>query len=150
MLYLVVPLGSLIPAFPCGHFDEPAGCFRNGSGLESLVSVFRTLRVAMSAFVPVAKVGAIGEGESQAFPVNGKIVAVFLVGGEYFALNDFCPHMGAALSDGHVEDGTVICPWHAWRFKICDGTWCDNPTLKTDSYEVRVVGDEIQVRVPEG
>ena len=25
---------------------------------------------------------------------------------------------------------------------------CDNPIIKTDSYEVRVVGNEIQVRVP--
>ena len=103
----------------------------------------------MPQFVPVAKVGSIDEGKAAAFPVNGRMVAVFNVAGEYYALNDFCPHMGSPLSDGHIEDGVVSCAWHAWRFKICDGTWCDNPTIKTDSYEVRVVGDEIQVCVPE-
>jgi len=30
-----------------------------------------------------------------------------------------------------------------------DGTWCDNPKIKTDSYETRVEGDEIQVLVPD-
>jgi len=41
----------------------------------------------------------------------------------------------------------VTCPWHAWRFRLCDGAWCDNPRLKVDVFEVRVVGDAIEVRV---
>jgi nitrite reductase (NADH) small subunit/3-phenylpropionate/trans-cinnamate dioxygenase ferredoxin subunit len=56
--------------------------------------------------------------------------------------------MGAALSTGYIADGTVTCPWHAWRFCIRDGTWCDNPKLKVDSFEVRVENDQIQVQVP--
>lgn len=103
----------------------------------------------MQDFTTVAKVGDIPEGQGRAFPIQDWMVAVFHVGGEYFAINDFCPHMGASLAEGHVENGIVICPWHAWRFKVCDGTWCDNPRIKTDSFQVRVVGDEIQVRVPE-
>jgi nitrite reductase (NADH) small subunit/3-phenylpropionate/trans-cinnamate dioxygenase ferredoxin subunit len=57
--------------------------------------------------------------------------------------------MGASLSQGELEDGVVTCPWHDWRFRVCDGTWCDAPRMKTDSYPVRVVGDSIQVCVPE-
>lgn len=102
----------------------------------------------MSDFVAVAKVGSIPEGEGAPFTVGDRIVAVFNDGGEYYAINDFCPHMGASLSAGHLEDGVVTCPWHAWRFKVCDGTWCDSPKVKTDSFAVRVVGDEIQVRLP--
>ncbi|MGE0757971.1 MAG: Rieske (2Fe-2S) protein [Pirellulaceae bacterium] len=103
----------------------------------------------MSEFTTVARVGDVPEGEGRAFPVHDWMVAVFLVDGQYYAINDFCPHMGASLAGGHVENGTVACPWHAWRFKVCDGTWCDNPRIKTDSFEVRLVGEEIQVRVPE-
>lgn len=101
-----------------------------------------------SEFITVAKVGSIPAGKAAAFPVRGHMVAVFHIDGQYYALNDFCPHMGSALHDGHIEDGVVTCAWHAWRFKISDGTWCDNPVIKTDSYEVRVQSDEIQVRVP--
>jgi nitrite reductase (NADH) small subunit/3-phenylpropionate/trans-cinnamate dioxygenase ferredoxin subunit len=103
----------------------------------------------MADFVTVTKVGTIPEGEAMAFPVDGRMVAVFNEGGNYFAIDDFCPHMGAALSGGHFEGGIVTCPWHAWRFCIHDGTWCDNPRIKIDSFEVRVVEDEIQVRVEE-
>lgn len=102
----------------------------------------------MSEFTTVAKVGSIPEGQGEAFAVNGRMVAVFNIGGEYQAIDDLCPHMGASLAGGYVEEGTVTCPWHAWRFKTCDGTWCDNPKVKVDSFEVRVEGDEIQVHVP--
>lgn len=101
----------------------------------------------MSEFRTVAKVGEIPEGSGAAFEVDGRVVAVFHVDGRYWAIDDFCPHMGASLASGHLEDGVVSCAWHAWRFKVCDGTWCDNPRIKIDSFEVCVEGDEIRVRV---
>lgn len=101
----------------------------------------------MSDFVTVAKVGAIEDGTGQAFAVSGRMVAVFNCDGQYYAINDFCPHMGASLAGGYVEGEVVTCPWHAWRFRVTDGTWMDNPKVATDAYEVRVQGDEIQVRV---
>jgi len=97
-------------------------------------------------FTTVAKVGDIAEGEGVAYPVGGRMVAVFNNGGSYQAIDDFCPHMGASLAGGHLQDGIVTCPWHAWRFSVCDGTWCDNPRIKIDAFEVRVAGDEIQVK----
>lgn len=98
-------------------------------------------------FVTVAKVGAIPEGEGASFQVGDRLVAVFLRGGEYFAIDDLCPHMGASLGAGYLdEEGNVTCPWHAWRFCVTDGKWVDNPRLGVDTFEVRVVGDDIQVR----
>ena len=101
-------------------------------------------------FQTVAKVGDIPDGEGRSFAVNGTMVGVFLVDGEHLAINDFCPHMGALLSEGHVEDGAVMCPWHAWRFDLRDGTWLDNRRgpVKTACYPVRIVDGEIQVSVP--
>ena len=104
----------------------------------------------MSEFVTVAKVGSIPEGEGATFTLGDRLVAVFFHQGNYSAIDDLCPHMGASLGAGQVdEEGKVSCPWHAWRFDVCDGTWCDNPSLKIDAYEVRVVGDEIQVAIIE-
>lgn len=104
----------------------------------------------MSEFVSIAKVGDIPAGEGRSYPVNGKLIGLFFADGEYFAINDLCPHMGASLSAGYVEEGAVTCPWHAWRFCVKDGLWLDNPKskVKTDSYEVRIEGQDIQVNVP--
>ncbi len=101
----------------------------------------------MSEFTTVAKVGSIPEGRGETFAVGGRLVAVFNDGGEYRAIDDVCPHQGASLGEGEVHDGVVACPWHAWRFDVCDGTWWDNPKLKVDAFEVRIQGDDIQVRV---
>lgn len=100
----------------------------------------------MQNFVTVAKVGDIPEGEGKAFEVGDKVVAVFNDGGDYRAIDDMCPHMGASLASGHFEDCVVTCPWHGWSFDARDGSWCDNRKLKIDSFEVQVNGTEIQVR----
>ncbi len=102
----------------------------------------------MSEFITVAKVGAIPDGQGGTFAIGDKLVAVFNRGGTYYAIDDLCPHMGASLGAGQLdEEGAVTCPWHAWRFEVCDGTWRDNPRLKIPSYPVRIVGEEIQVSV---
>jgi nitrite reductase (NADH) small subunit/3-phenylpropionate/trans-cinnamate dioxygenase ferredoxin subunit len=102
----------------------------------------------MTDFQTVAKVEEIPEGEGRAFAVNGRMVAVFNEGGQFTAIDDFCPHMGASLAGGYIEKGIVTCPWHAWRFCTSSGAWCDNPKIKIDAFELRVVEGEIQVKVP--
>ena len=99
-------------------------------------------------FVPVAKAGSIPAGEGRTFEVNGRLVAVFYDGTAYHAMDDLCPHMGASLGSGPFVDGVVTCPWHAWRFRACDGAWCDNEKLKVEIFPVRVEGDSICVSVP--
>lgn len=103
-----------------------------------------------SEFQTVCNVNDVPEGEGRAFPLNGTLVALFHRAGEFFAINDCCPHMGASLASGYLEGCDVICPWHAWRFCVKDGLWMDNPksNIKTDSYPVRVVGNEVQVALP--
>ncbi|HEY9898358.1 MAG TPA: aromatic ring-hydroxylating dioxygenase subunit alpha [Pantanalinema sp.] len=36
--------------------------------------------------------------------------------GEVVALRDRCPHLGASLSLGRVNDGCLSCPFHGWTF----------------------------------
>lgn len=103
----------------------------------------------MGQRVTVGKAGDIPEGGSVVVAVGKQDVAVFRVNGQFFAIDDLCPHMGASLSGGFVEDGVVTCPWHYWRFRLADGAWADNPKVKTGCYTVHVVGDEVQLEVPD-
>ncbi len=104
---------------------------------------------AEAAYVTVAQVGEIVEGQGRAFPVGKRMVAVFLHEGQYFAVDDFCPHQGASLAEGFVEGCAVACPWHHWRFSLEDGSWMDNPKIRIDQFKVRVVGQKIQVQLPD-
>jgi NAD(P)H-dependent nitrite reductase small subunit len=104
----------------------------------------------MAEFTAVCRVTELAEGEGRTVRVGNKLIAVFCDQGGYFAIDDVCPHMGASLSGGYLERGTVTCPWHAWRFRLADGAWADNPRIKIGCYAVRVVDDEIQVQVAGG
>jgi nitrite reductase (NADH) small subunit/3-phenylpropionate/trans-cinnamate dioxygenase ferredoxin subunit len=102
----------------------------------------------MADFQTVCKTSDLAEGVGRTVWVGEKPVAVFLVDGEYWAIDDTCPHMGASLGGGFLESGCVICPWHFWRFRVTDGAWADNPRIRIGSHAVRVVGDEVQVQLP--
>jgi nitrite reductase (NADH) small subunit/3-phenylpropionate/trans-cinnamate dioxygenase ferredoxin subunit len=99
-------------------------------------------------FTPVARAGEIPAGEGRTYEVAGRLVAVFFDGAEYHAIDDLCPHMGASLASGPFVEGVVTCPWHAWRFRTCDGAWCDNPKLKVEVFAVRITDGSVEVRVP--
>jgi nitrite reductase (NADH) small subunit len=102
----------------------------------------------MAEFTTVAKTGDIPDGEGRAYEVEGRIVAVFRQGETYSAIDDTCPHAGAPLSTGYLENGAVTCPWHAWKFCVTEGTWLDNPKskIRQQCFDVRVEGTDIQVK----
>src|SRR5437868_2700453 len=93
--------------------------------------------------VTVAKVVDIPDGAAVVVNIRQKDVAIFNVGGQLQAIDDMCPHMGASLSGGFVEDGCVTCPWHYWRFRLADGEEEGNPRMKIGAYPVHVVGDDV-------
>jgi len=36
-------------------------------------------------------------------------------------LDDWCPQRGAALAEGWLEGGGVVCPWHSWTVNLKTG-----------------------------
>ncbi|MBA4187016.1 MAG: nitrite reductase [Planctomycetaceae bacterium] len=103
----------------------------------------------MGQRIVICKAANIPVGGNVVVTIGKKDVAVFNVGGEFFAVDDLCPHMGASLSGGHVEDGCITCPWHYWRFRLTDGAWADSPRVKIGSYPIHIVGDDVQLEVPD-
>src|SRR6185437_14998782 len=100
---------------PSGERDRHAGPTRYRCVLVSkesgaAIQAGSVTQELMSEFQTVATVGEIPEGEGRAYQVGERKVAVFLVNGEYSAINDVCMHMGASLASGYVENGAVTCP----------------------------------------
>ena len=83
--------------------------------------------LSASRYHTVARVGEIVEGIGHAVEVEGRAVAVFLVDGTYYAVDDLCPHQEFPLHDGIVLDCTLTCLYHGWRFRLGDGGWEDDP-----------------------
>ncbi len=102
----------------------------------------------MCDFVTIARVGDVAEGRGRTFRVGEHDVALFLVSGKYYALDDLCPHMGASLGASDLRGEMVVCNRHMFAYRLADGTSPDAPTLRAGTFEVRVEGDAIQVRLP--
>src|SRR5262249_49406333 len=98
------------------------------------------------AFTKVATVEEIPPGLGKGVVVGGRKVAVFNSGGEFFALEDNCPHRGAPLSEGTCEGRELTCPWHGARFDLATGANLSPPAQTgVAAFKVQVVVDEVEV-----
>ena len=80
--------------------------------------------------------------------MEGVEIAVFNRAGKYFALGNRCTHTGGPLALGVVDGVAVACPWHGARFELTTGKpLCAPATKAVPVYEVRVVGDDIEVEL---
>ncbi len=100
-------------------------------------------------FHPVAQVADLPEGEVRRFEMQEDAIAVVNLGnGEFSALADFCPHMGAWLSQGEVDlgRGTIECPWHRSVFDLRTGQPLSGPAVSSVRIRpTRVAGDKLMV-----
>ncbi len=57
--------------------------------------------------------------------------------GKMFEFHRYCPHNGADLSDAEIDhEGNIICPRHAWKFKLSEGGNCKENDATIDAKEV--------------
>src|SRR3954447_19598418 len=88
--------------------------------------------------LPVCEVSALPTGYCRRFPLpDGRELAIFNVKGEYYAIDNFCPHRGAALSEGIVDDYIVECGLHGWRFDVRTGQ-CVTVPERLRTFRVKV------------
>ena len=81
----------------------------------------------MSEWVHVAELKELTRRKKKQVTVDGKPVALFLIDGEVFALDDVCVHKERLLSKGTILDGQIICPGHQWKFDPRTGRPEDQP-----------------------
>jgi nitrite reductase/ring-hydroxylating ferredoxin subunit len=102
----------------------------------------------MATFVTAARADELAPGQGKLVEVNHKRIALFNVGGRYYAIDDMCPHRGAPLSEGEIEGTTVVCPWHGAIFDVTTGEVTQPPAaFGVATYDVRVEGEEIVIAV---
>ncbi|HEY4441399.1 MAG TPA: nitrite reductase small subunit NirD [Candidatus Elarobacter sp.] len=99
----------------------------------------------MSDYVAVARTGEIPPGTARAVAVGGREIAVFNVGGTFYALDNTCPHQGGPLAEGWIEGAQVTCPWHAWTFRLADGKMTLGDFASVETFDVRLEGDVVMV-----
>jgi 3-phenylpropionate/trans-cinnamate dioxygenase ferredoxin component len=102
----------------------------------------------MSEFFKVATVSEMPPGGKKLVEVDGYPVALFNVGGEFYAIEDVCTHDGGPLAEGELDGDAIECPRHGARFNVRTGAVLCMPAVEpVECYEVQVDGDDILVSI---
>ena len=92
------------------------------------------------------RVEELKPGQTKRVQVEGEAVAVYNVGGVFYATQDACTHMGGPLSEGDLDEQMIVCPWHASCFDVTNGeVLCGPANQPLRTYQVVVTGDIIRV-----
>ncbi|GAB4444215.1 MAG: Rieske (2Fe-2S) protein [Anaerolineae bacterium] len=102
-------------------------------------------------------------GEKRLVEVDGKRIGVFNVAESYYALLNYCPHMGGNLCEGPVTgtavssepgrfeyglDGELVrCSWHGWEFEIKTGRCLADERMRARLYPVTVEDEELILHI---
>ena len=103
----------------------------------------------MAQFV---KVGTTAEFEGlktgKLVQAGGQSLAIFKVGGNYYAIENTCPHAGGPLAEGTLAGEEVTCPWHGSRFNVKTGAVLGPPATRgVKGFPVRITGNDVEVEV---
>src|SRR5688572_5989528 len=89
------------------------------------------------------KTGDLPAGIVKAVQLEGKTIALANVDGQYYAVDDVCPHRGCSLATGLLAGSILSCPCHGSQFDVTNGAVVRGPaSTGVESYPVTLAGDE--------
>ena len=86
-------------------------------------------------------------GATREFVVEGQILALFNVDGNYHVLDGVCPHQGGPLGKGDLDGKVVTCPWHGWSFDVESGKCKISEMIAQPKFEIHIVEDKIYAKL---
>jgi 3-phenylpropionate/trans-cinnamate dioxygenase ferredoxin subunit len=102
----------------------------------------------MSDFVRVAKTSDLADPGKKTIEVDDRLVVLVQVDNKFYCIDDVCTHDGGPLGEGELCGLELACPRHGAKFDVRNGKVLTMPaTEDTASHEVKVVGDDIFVKL---
>ena len=105
--------------------------------------------VVSVADVTVARAADIPDNGRKIIQVADQSIGVFHHKGQWFAHPNSCLHRGGPVCTGSLTDDVITCPWHGFQYNLISGQLLVDPSAKLESYEVKVIDDEVHVFVPQ-
>lgn len=102
----------------------------------------------MSTWHRVAAYDEIAPGTGREMTVGDRIVALFRVSDELFAMDGICAHAGGPVGKGVLEGTTVTCPWHGWQYDVTTGKHCLNSYICQQTFATKIENGEVYVELP--
>lgn len=94
----------------------------------------------------VATLDHLKESNALSIDLNqGLSIALFLINGQVYALDNHCPHKMAPLAEGKLDQHTIICPWHCWKFDVTSGRCTSGQDTCVKTYHVIIEDNNVYI-----
>jgi NAD(P)H-dependent nitrite reductase small subunit len=103
----------------------------------------------MSRWVDVGALAELKFAPGAPVQVDGEWLALFRLGDDVVAIDNACPHAGAPLCDGTVQDGKVVCYLHCWEFDLRTGACDVGSEWNVRTYATRIADGRVYVERPD-
>jgi naphthalene 1,2-dioxygenase system ferredoxin subunit len=118
-----------------------AVCFQRPLNSRGVIDMTDSEWIRIASATEVAEAGGL-----LGRTIRGVPVAVYQVGGAWFATLDECTHGQARLSDGYLDGFLIECPFHQGLFDVRTGEAVGPPcTQPLPTIAVRREGDDLLV-----
>jgi nitrite reductase (NADH) small subunit len=105
----------------------------------------------MTELVKICTVDELpANGHAKEVLAGHRMLCLANVDGELAAMDNVCPHRGGPLAEGLIENGKVVCPWHAWEFDPRSGECSTVSGITVEVYRITTTGDDVFVEVQNG
>ena len=98
-----------------------------------------------STRVKMARLSDLQPGRMVEKRIRARRIAVVNYDGRIHAFEGDCKHMKASLSQGKIENGVIVCPWHSWRYDLESGQCLTLEKLWLKKYEVEIADGDVYV-----
>lgn len=101
----------------------------------------------MSQRHPVPANALPAAGQRALLELGGHSIALFNLGGTYYAIADSCPHQGSSLCAGKLEGRLIQCRAHGLRFDLASGYLANSDKLRVATYPVEEQGGQFFILI---
>jgi nitrite reductase/ring-hydroxylating ferredoxin subunit len=99
----------------------------------------------MERLIEVAKVKDISPGRAKLIHFASQSIAIFNVGGAFYAIDEYCTGDGGSLSEGSMIGTTIICSADKCTYYLPTGECLDSRTEPLTTYAVHIHGDIVKI-----
>ena len=98
-------------------------------------------------WIPTLDESLLQEGAiSLVFP-KGVSIILIKKQGQIYALRNRCAHMSCTLAGGRLDDYTLQCPCHEWKFDITSGEFLAAREIKVETYLCKTQDGKVHVKL---
>jgi nitrite reductase/ring-hydroxylating ferredoxin subunit len=99
-------------------------------------------------FVKVAQVNDLSDGRGKRVTIGDEEIALWKVGGRFYAISSVCAHQHLSTLHAGVLDGlSISCPMHGWKYSLITGK-TESGQGSVRAFRILVEEEDVYIEIP--